>query len=187
MEEMINIPVQIYKEGRCMMSGSYREGFRFKSSDQDYIFWSCDHKLINDISQARLYDRTKHNIILMEDNDTPPGFVKLQLLTSPRGRLITASAVPVNDRVYISSLLWQQESVNAVGNHKGHQRVINHGPCVSGYVEDIEFDYANCIAGTHWPAVTRAWIERCIAHTWPPVAVLEKNCKEWISLCACWQ
>jgi hypothetical protein len=115
MEEMIKKPVQIYRGERMMLSGSYREGFRFKSSDRDYMIWSCNHKLINDISQARLYDKTKHSIILMEDNDTPPGFVKLKLLTLPRDKYIVSSAVPVNDRVYISSLLWQQESVDDDG------------------------------------------------------------------------
>jgi hypothetical protein len=108
----------------------------------------------------------------MEDNDTPPGFVKLQLLTSPKERITEASAVPVNGRVYISSLLWQQESVNTVQSNQ-RVSVTNHGPCASGYVGDIEFDHAFCIAGTHWPAVTRAWIERCRRHTWPPVAVLD--------------
>jgi hypothetical protein len=154
MDEMIEKPRQIYSGRRMMLSGSYREGFRFESSDRDMMFWDYDHKLINDISQARLYDRTKHAIIVMEDNDTPPGFVKLQLLTSPQDDYITASAVPVNDRVYISSLFWKQEDFKRVHSNKSYQRVTDHGPCASGYVGPIEFDYALCIAGTLWPAVT---------------------------------
>ncbi|XP_048744867.2 uncharacterized protein LOC125657948 [Ostrea edulis] len=172
MDEMVNKPVQIYRGLRTMISGSYREGFRFQSSDQDWMFWSCAHKLITDIAQARLYDRTKHAIILMQDNDTPPGFVKLQLLTSPRGEYIVSSAVPVNDRIYVSSLLWQQHTLQNLNNVKGYRNGISHGPCANAYYLSTEFDIADCLAGIHWPALTRPWVERCIRHTWPPEPVL---------------
>jgi hypothetical protein len=102
------------------------------------MFWGCDHKLINDISQAIHYDTTKRIIILMEDNDTPPGFVKLQLLTSPQDNYITASAVPVNDRVYISSLFWQQNIFNVVYNRKLLKKVTSHSPCAYAYYGSIE-------------------------------------------------
>jgi hypothetical protein len=139
-----------------MLSGSYREGFRFDSSDWDIMYWYCDHKLISDISQARLYDRTKHTIILMEDNDAPPGFVKLQRLSSPPviSNYIALSDVLVNDRVYISSLLWQQNIFKQLTNIKKCQSVTNHGPCANVYVGTIEFDHALCIAGTHWPELS---------------------------------
>ncbi|XP_048746114.2 uncharacterized protein LOC125658760 [Ostrea edulis] len=172
MREMIKKPVQIYGGERSMLSGSHGEGFRFKSSDMDLMFWFCDHKLISDISQARLYDRTKHDIILMEDSDTPPGFVKLQLLTSTQDDVIVSTAVPVNDRIYISSLLLQQLTFEQVKNIKSCQNITSHGPCTNAYTGSIEFDYAVCFAGTHWPALTRPWIERCLWHTWPPASVL---------------
>ncbi|XP_048746396.2 uncharacterized protein LOC125658966 [Ostrea edulis] len=179
MEEMIKKPVQIYRGQRNMRSGSYREGFRFESSDIDTMFWYCHHKLINDISQARLYDRTKYDIILMEDSDTPPGFVKLQSLISPQDYdvYIASSAVSVNDRVYISSLLWQQELFKTVAADTNHDSVTNHGPCANSYIGSMEFDQALCIAGTHWPALTRPWIERCLGHIWPPAPVLEEILK----------
>jgi hypothetical protein len=164
------------------VSGSYREGFRLESSDRDYMVWCCDLKLINNITKARLYDRTKHAIILMEDNDTQPGFVKLQLLTSSQNKYIVSSAVPANDRIYISSLLWQQSSFESFQNNKSLQRVTNHGPCANAYVGPIGHDVALCIAGAHWPAVTQAWIERCLSHAWPPVAVLEEIFIKRISL-----
>jgi hypothetical protein len=170
---MLNTPVDENRGMRKKISGSYREGFRFESSDQDWMIWFCDHKLITDVSQARLYDRTKHAIILMEDDDTPPGFVKLQLLTSPRGIYITSSAVPVNDRVYISSVLWQQQTFNNVINIQGLERVTSHGPCANAYSSGSnEVDYGDCIAGKHWPELTRPWIERCLGHNWPQSTVL---------------
>ena len=113
-EEMIETLLMLRKGEINMLSGSFRDGFRFESSDRDIMYWDCDHILINDISHAGLYDRTKHTIILMEDNDTPPGFVKLQLLASPPGGFVTTFAVLVNDRFYISSLAWQQSTLNSV-------------------------------------------------------------------------
>jgi hypothetical protein len=173
MNEMLKKPVELYKRQRSMMSGSFREGFRFKTSDMDWMYWICKHKLISEISQARLYDRTKHTIILMEDSDTPPGFVKLQLLTSTRDEIIASSAVPVNGRVYISNLSWQLQMFNQVNNAKQHQKVTSHGPCANALVGSVEFDHALCVAGTHWAALTRPWIERCFQHTWPPEPVLQ--------------
>lgn len=64
MDEMISKPVQIYKGMQTMRSGSYREGFRFKSSDRDTMFWFTYHKVITDLSQSSVYDLSKHTIIL---------------------------------------------------------------------------------------------------------------------------
>ncbi|XP_048747160.2 uncharacterized protein LOC125659520 [Ostrea edulis] len=177
MDEMIMKPRQIYNGEIRMLSGSYREGFRFGSSDRDYMYWHCHHKLINDISQARLYDRTKHDIILMEDSDTPPGFVKLQILTWPRNNCTASSAVPVSDRVYMSSFLQQQETIGIFNGLKSHQRVTSHGPCANTYVGSTEYDHVFCISGTHWPELTLPWIERCFRYTWPPKPVLEEILK----------
>jgi hypothetical protein len=175
--ELINKPVQICRGQRVMMSGSSREGLRFKSSDMDVMYWFCEHKLISDLSQASLYDKAIHSIILMEDADTPPGFVKLQLLTPPRGDFISSSAVPVNGRVYISSLLWQQETFSKVNKMNGRQRVTSHGPCANDYVGAGEIDTAVCIAGIHWPRLARPWIERCLRYSWPPALVLANTLK----------
>lgn len=49
MEEMIEKPVHNLHNGmRMMVSGSNREGFRFKSSDIDRMFWSTNHKVVTD-------------------------------------------------------------------------------------------------------------------------------------------
>ncbi|XP_056006105.1 uncharacterized protein LOC125658965 isoform X2 [Ostrea edulis] len=177
MKEMIKKPVEIYRGDRSMLSGSYGEGFRFKSSDMDIMYWHCHHKLISDISQARLYDRTKHDIILMEDSDTPPGFVKLQILTWPRKECIASSAVRVNDKVYMSSFLHQQRAVKVYKESKSYQRVTSHGPSANSYIGSTEYDHVLCIAGTHWPELTLPWIERCFRYTWPPEPVLEEILK----------
>jgi hypothetical protein len=157
-----------------MLSGSYREGFRLKSSDRDYMYWHRHDKLISEISQARLYDIAKDDIILMEDNDSPPGFVKLQILTWPPRECLASSIVAVNDKVYISSFLYQKQTIENFDADKRHERVTSHGPCASTYIGTIEYDHASCIAGLHWPESTISWIERCFQYTWPLEPVLEE-------------
>jgi hypothetical protein len=174
MYEMIEKPIEVYRGERNILSGSQKKGFRFESSDRDLMYWHCHHKLISEISQARLYDRTKHDIILMEDNDTPPGFVKLRILTWPKKECIASSAVPVNDNIYMSSLLHQHLAVKIFKSKKNFQRVIGHGPCANAYEHSKEYDHALCVAGIHWPELTLPWIDRCFSYTWPPEGVLEE-------------
>ncbi|XP_048766540.2 uncharacterized protein LOC125673782 [Ostrea edulis] len=178
MREIIENHVGIRKGQITMLSGSNREGFRFQSSDMDIMIWHCHHKLITDIAQARLYDRMRHTILLMENNDTPPGFVKLQILTLPQLCSLASSGVSVNDRSYISSLLVQQSMINHFINEKGYTKVTSHGPCANTYIGSHEIDHAYCIAGTYWPELTQPWITRCLLHTWPPVPVLEEIFKD---------
>jgi hypothetical protein len=160
-----------------MRSGSYREGFRFESSDRDFMHWISSHKLISDTSQTSLYDRTKNNIMLMESNDTPPGFVKLQLLTYLLKDDLASAAVLVNDRIYISSVLFQQITFNAFSTLKSHHCVTRHGPCANAYMGSVEHDHALCIAGIHWPELALPWIQRSFQYAWPLESVLEEILK----------
>ncbi|XP_062598248.1 uncharacterized protein LOC134259669 [Saccostrea cucullata] len=105
---------------RIMLSGSYREGFRFNTSDRDYMMWFCErHFLINDISQLRDYPLSNLDIILMDVTDTPPGFVRLQLLTRPAYMIdfLTSAFVPLNDRIYISSFFLRKVFVEKTGRY----------------------------------------------------------------------
>ncbi|XP_062585867.1 uncharacterized protein LOC134247538 [Saccostrea cucullata] len=176
MDDMIKENIHTGKHkcrGRLMLSGSRREGFRFKTSDWDYMLWTCDrYFLINDISQLRDYVPSNLDIVLMDDTDTPPGFVRLQLLTRPRYACF--SLVPLNDRVYISSLFWRQLALKNSSRSIKFQNVHEHGPCCSGYLdESTEVDTALCFACKYWPRGTNHWTERCLRHKWPPASVLK--------------
>ncbi|XP_061188076.1 uncharacterized protein LOC133196159 [Saccostrea echinata] len=82
-----------------MKSGSYGEGFRLSSSDLDKMFWFCNDKLITDISQARVYNTSKYDIILMEDSDTPPGF--WDILVPLAFAIAKSTSCCTHKRVYI--------------------------------------------------------------------------------------
>ncbi|XP_052683591.1 uncharacterized protein LOC128163940 [Crassostrea angulata] len=175
MYEMINTHVQI-DGGTCMRkmeSGSYREGFRFNSSDLDTMFWNTNNKVITDLSQSSVNDLSKHSIILMEDTETPPGFVRLQLLTLPRDRFIESSVVPYNDGMYISCMRWRQRMLSMVRGNKVFNNAKTHGPCANAFIDEIETDCALCFQCSYWSRLTCYWRKRCTLHNWPPNYVFD--------------
>ncbi|XP_062612492.1 uncharacterized protein LOC134274251 [Saccostrea cucullata] len=177
-EEMTMKPVYNHKGIAVMQSGSYREGFRLRSSDIDKMFWNCKYKLITDVSQFQFYNTTRHDIVIMEDSDTPQGFVKLRLLTPARHKFTITCLVLFNGGAYISSRLWReryfQASINKDSNIANFRI---HGPCSSGFYGSIEIDVAYCLATFPWPKILGNWVDRCQRHTWPPSSVLEKILK----------
>ncbi|XP_062593426.1 uncharacterized protein LOC134254912 [Saccostrea cucullata] len=177
MEEMIKKPVQLCTGTIYLISGSYREGFRFDYSDRDVMFWIHSHKMISKLSQSSIYDPSKHTIILMEESDTPPGFVKLHLLTQPRDDFIQSALVSLNGIHFLSNLLWKEKWLQRTEENKQYQNVDSHGPCSNGYFHHIEFDQALCLSSVHWTKITSNWIERCLHYTWPPEYVLTEILK----------
>ncbi|XP_065924470.1 uncharacterized protein [Magallana gigas] len=164
---MIKKPLDIHTGCRGMDSGSHREGFRFKSSDIDTMFWITNHKVITDLSQSSVYDLSKHTIILMEDTDTPPGFVRLQLMTSPLDRNISSTVIPFSDGMYISNVKWRQIMLTMISGKKNFTNLKTHGPCANGFVGNIEADYALCFHCSYWPRSSCSWKQRCTLHNWP--------------------
>ncbi|XP_062619057.1 uncharacterized protein LOC134280633 [Saccostrea cucullata] len=177
MEEMIRKPVQMYIGCRYIDSGSYREGFRFDPSDRDTMFWIHSHKMISKLSQSSIYKASKHTIILMEETDTPPGFVRLQLLTQPKDTMIKSALVSLNGTHYLSNLFWKEKYLREFKENKGYQNIDGHGPCLTGYCENIEIDYALCLNSIHWTKITSNWINRSRDYTWPPEFVLTEILK----------
>ncbi|XP_065930144.1 protein mab-21-like [Magallana gigas] len=168
MAEMTQIPVQVDNGFRIITSGSRREGFRFKSSDIDMMLWFTNHKVITELSQSSVYDLLTHSIILIEDTDTPPGFVRLQILTSLRNRIIELSVVSFNDGMYISCVRWRQKMLTLWSKIITFNNVKTHGPCANGFIYNLETDYANCFHCSHWSRLTCHWRKRCTLHHWPP-------------------
>ncbi|XP_061165698.1 uncharacterized protein LOC133174614 [Saccostrea echinata] len=159
-----------------MDSGSYREGFRLTSSDRDRMSWSCKYKLITDISQYRVYNVSKHHIILIEDSDTPPGFVILRHMTSSKdSSMLSTCLFPFKCGLYISSSLWREMCLNNLARYKYFQQAncTNHGPCYNYFERTIEYDHTACFATMYWPKRLGVWVERCWRHNWPPVPVLK--------------
>lgn len=86
--DILEIVLSLMKKGNShfvhRISGSYRDGFRFESSDLDMMLWCTNNIVICELSQFMGFYASDENIILMEYLENPPGFVKLKLLTPTR-------------------------------------------------------------------------------------------------------
>ena len=48
---------------------------------------------------------------------------------------------------------------------------VEHGPCESGKVGEVEYDFAMCFHCDFWPPAASSWINRC--HSWPAKGVVD--------------
>ena len=168
-------PLWIMRGYYGMMSGSGREGFRLKTSDQDTMMWRPDHKVICDHSQISLYRKEEHTVVLMECEDLPPGFSKLKLMTQSTDLIINRSTDKINNESYVSSCLFRAQFFYFMRNVGGLKKSAKqHGPCTSFYDKyiEMEIEYVYCFRSHHWPNGAKPWIQRCKLKKWPPDYVL---------------
>nr|XP_022305142.1 uncharacterized protein LOC111112108 isoform X1 [Crassostrea virginica] len=151
-----------------MQSGSRGEGFRLEGSDYDIMFWLNNHRVIFDMSQSEHYCTENKTLILSDSSESPPGFTLLELLTPTPYREFQSACVPMNDRLYISSSLYRQQTQRHL--FPGSR---GHGPCESGELPGgVEYDLAWCFACDFWPPSASSWINRC--HSWPDREVVNE-------------
>ncbi|XP_078318048.1 uncharacterized protein LOC111119501 isoform X2 [Crassostrea virginica] len=165
--EMVERQVAENDDVIVIMSGSMGEGFRLESSDLDIMNWLNDHRVIWDMCQSEYYYTENKTLILLDSSESPPGFTLLELLTPTTDREVQSACVPMNDRLYISSSLYRQQTqTNMLPGST------EHGPCESGEVLGrIEYDIAQCFACDFWPPSASSWINRC--HSWPEREVVD--------------
>ncbi|XP_078320208.1 uncharacterized protein LOC144621267 [Crassostrea virginica] len=160
-KEMVERRVADNAEFIIMPSGSWREGFRLKTSDLDCMRWPNTHRVIMDMYQSEYYYTENKTLILSDSSESPPGFTLLELLTPTTNRGVKSACVLMNDRLFISSSLYRQQTQT---HHFPGSR--EHGPCESGKVPGgREYDLVNCFACDFWPPSASSWINRC--HFWP--------------------
>lgn len=171
MDELIQKSLNKHIGRASMKSGSSREGFRFKSSDQDTMMWRTANKVICELSQGMFLDGSIHNIILMEHSGTPQGFVKLELLTPARSKELVSAVVVCKNRCYISSQRFRSHHYQRI---KKSTEGTPHGPCFNLFLDGIEGDIGTCLFCQYWPQTALPWIERCHEKNWPAQCLLEK-------------
>nr|XP_022298643.1 uncharacterized protein LOC111107651 [Crassostrea virginica] len=148
-----------------MESGSRREGFRFKDSDQDTMYWSNDIQVLWDFSQSALYNTHSHALILCDSSESPPGFTLLWLPLERADSRILSSCVRINRALYISSAMYRHNTCTVL---RPDSTV--HGPCSSGSDGGFEYDYAHCFVSDFWPPSASTWTDGC--QSWPPPNVV---------------
>lgn len=64
----------------CIVIGSFKEGFRFKLFDLDFMSWLIVCKVINDLFQVSMFQILNVDVIFMEYIKILLGFVLLKFL-----------------------------------------------------------------------------------------------------------
>lgn len=174
MDEIVRRSAVTYTFGGhiFMLSGSSREGFRFKSSDLDLMCWQTNHKVIFDLSDLNTFNALDLEIILMEHTETPPGFVRLKLLTPAKCIRTLFAIVLYRHSRYLSSEKYCHSFFNSFSLMGSNCQP--HGPCVNFIYGSYELDAGNCFYSPHWPKTAFAWITRCQQRGWPEQTVLRE-------------
>nr|XP_022299927.1 uncharacterized protein LOC111108380 [Crassostrea virginica] len=150
-----------------IMSGSRREGFRFKDSDHDFMSWPNNHRVLWAFSQSTLYNTHRYSLILSDSSESPPGFTLLWLPLERAGRRELSSCVRINGALYISSAMYRHNTCTLI-----YPDSVVHGPCSSGRLSGgSEYDYAHCFVSDFWPPSASSWTDRC--RSWPPPQVVD--------------
>ncbi|XP_061188882.1 uncharacterized protein LOC133197058 [Saccostrea echinata] len=147
-------------ENTIMTTGSKREGFRMKGSDEDTMFWQNDHRVIWELFQIQFYKIGSLKVILSDGSRSPPGYTLLYLLSPSTYKKLQAACVTINNTLYLSSSRYRQVMCSAINPNSKI-----HGPCGSGSIGTLEYDNAPCFACDFWPPSASSWIDRCLS--WP--------------------
>ncbi|XP_061194847.1 uncharacterized protein LOC133203006 [Saccostrea echinata] len=95
--EILNSQGNHHNDTVTMWSGSTREGFRFKESDIDIMFWPKDVTVIWNICPTQFQDTTGKTLILADCSECLPGFCLLELLRTTKNTDISEAKVRLND------------------------------------------------------------------------------------------
>ena len=150
-----------------ILSGSRCEGFRFASSDHDYMFIYRDIRVIFSLpTENQHHDR--HTLLMAERNATKPGFALLRLMNNSTEPNVTISCVRHGDGYYVASKLWRDNMTSLLPNRT------THGPCTTLVAGTHEVDFAYCFKSDKFPAEAHSFIQRLHTTTWASTSTLHK-------------
>lgn len=160
-------------KGDILIAGSYREGFRFSSSDMDFMAWSFFMKVISDLSQISSIPFQQKRVFLMEYDSVPPGYTKLRSFT------FTPNQTLQIDDSFISCSVFRKSLVTLLnpGFKDLGTEVSEHGPCSFAIHSGFELDVAGCMKCDYWPETAKPWIRRCNEKGWPSDIVVNQIVK----------
>ena len=149
------------KHTQVVLSGSTSDGVAYPPSDDDtmIVFTSPELLVRSSVDEA-----VQYNAPLLIPSDTSPGYC---LLWIPDVDRHPYRADCVN--CYFSSLAWKIKFLEE-SNYL-------HGPCISGFICNFEFDFASCLYLPRWPDIATEWIYRDREHFWPSSSVLQQIVK----------
>lgn len=161
-----------------MFTGSFKDGFRLKSSDMDAMQWFTDCDVFDELSQCMAVQTSGVNVILLEHSETtPPGFVLLKLLSPGfvQEHGFSFTIVTYKNGRYISGEKFINMFYQVITSlNFGGESVRSHGPCINYYFDNQECDLAMCFACQYWPQTALSWFDRCQNQGWPVQSVLKE-------------
>lgn len=164
---------------KIMMSGSVREGFRYKhcASDVDQMIWQTNQRVIWDLFQSQFYDTYENGLILCDNSESRPGYTLLRLPVESASPEALSVCIRMKRGLYISSSKYREIMLSS---HSFGSTI--HGPCCSGTILNVKFDNAICFASDFWPPSAFSWIDRC--NSMAPIRCCQRHRRKWMSLCS---
>ena len=118
-----------------ILSGSECEGFRFASSDRDWMYICRNVRVIYSPLQNERYCNG-HTLVLSQCEFTKPGFVLLRLASDCSVPCVRRACVQYGDGYYVSSEKWRENDTNMESYYT------THGPCSTTVFGTKEVDEA---------------------------------------------
>ena len=150
-----------------LLSGSRCEGFRFASSDWDWMKICRDIRVIFCLPTKDHYDDGQ-TLIMAECQTTKPGFALLRLLNNATDPDVTRSCVLRGDGSYVSSQKWRDTITSQ------SSVLTTHGPCSTARIGTTEADFAVCFKSDKLPEEAHCFICRLHRAGWPSTSTLQK-------------
>ncbi|KAK3098980.1 hypothetical protein FSP39_024941 [Pinctada imbricata] len=163
--------------GKCshdhLMSGSRAEGFRFRTSDADYMIVYNNVLVItdNDIIQPCIQPII-NTIVKMETDQSRPGFCLLRFISQHRfpSLDVTQLCVRFQNGLYLTNTAWKDKLKHYI------QDSDTHGPCETGIHGSLETDVAHCVK-CKWPKSAYPCLQKLLRRRWPSLQCLSEIVK----------
>ncbi|KAL3847842.1 hypothetical protein ACJMK2_018733 [Sinanodonta woodiana] len=164
-EVFYNIAHAFQNNFRRYVFGSRGEGSTGPDlqSDVDYLFQCNTIKVVTDISQC---NPEEHNLLMVQDNNTHPGYVKLQRI------IISPDFIPApvyldidNNNIHAVDSLYRAVITNKIFHAQGTVS----GPAVHDHhiLNELSSDTVPAFRCTEWPQEGNEWLMRRRLNGWP--------------------
>ena len=150
-----------------LLSGSGCEGFRFASSDADWMMICRGIRVIFSLPKEH-QNNNEQSFLYAERNIAKPGFVLLRLLNHSVDPCVMRACVPHGDGYYVASQKWRD---NAAANLP---YLTPHGPCGTCVAGKKELDFAECIKSDKLPEEAHSFVRRLHRAGWPSTSTLQE-------------
>ena len=150
-----------------LLSGSICEGFRFISSDWDWMFILRKFRVTFSLPTEDQF-HNGHILLLAERYMTKPGFALLRLFNHLSDPVMAHLCVQHRDGYYLASQKWRDSCTSLLSY------LTTHGPCSTSVAGITEIDFAHCFKSDILPDESHCFIYRLHRAGWPSTSTLQK-------------